>query len=103
MCPEVCRETFGIKEGFLKLFILDSTDVKTIRNIEDSIDIDKTLFIISSKSGGTIEVDSFMKYIFLNKVKERKGTEAGNQFIAITDPQTQLESHAREIVSGKYL
>lgn len=95
MCPEVCRETFGIKEGFLKLFILDSTDVKTIRNIEDSIDIDKTLFIISSKSGGTIEVDSFMRYFF-NKVKERKGTEAGNQFIAITDPQTQLESHARE-------
>ncbi|HMS33923.1 MAG TPA: glucose-6-phosphate isomerase [Ignavibacteria bacterium] len=95
MCPEVCRETFGIKEGFLKLFILDSTDVNTINNIEESIDIEKTLFVVSSKSGGTIEVDSFMRYFF-NKVKGRKGSEAGNQFIAITDPQTQLESHARE-------
>jgi len=95
MCPEVCRETFGIKEGYLKLFIIDSTDVNTISNIGDSIDIDKTLFIISSKSGGTIEVDSFMRYFF-NKVKESKGAEAGKQFIAITDPQTQLESHAKE-------
>ncbi len=95
MCPEVCRETFGIKEGYLKLFILDSTDVNTISNIGDSIDIDKTLFIVASKSGGTIEVDSFMRYFF-NRVKENKGTEAGKQFIAITDPQTLLESHAKE-------
>lgn len=95
MCPEVYRETFGIKEGYLKLFILDSTDVNTISNIEDSIDIDKTLFIVSSKSGGTIEVDSFMRYFF-NKVKERKGGEAGRHFTAITDPQTNLELHSRE-------
>ena len=95
MCPEVCRDTFGIKEGYLKLFILDSTDVNTISNIEDSIDIDKTLFIVSSKSGGTIEVDSFMRYFF-NKVKEIKGSEAGRHFTAITDPKTNLESHSRE-------
>lgn len=95
MCPEVCRDTFGIKEDYLKLFILDTTDVNTISNIENSIDIDKTLFIVSSKSGGTIEVDSFMRYFF-NKVKEIKGTEAGKQFIAITDPKTQLEYHAAE-------
>jgi glucose-6-phosphate isomerase len=95
MCPEVCRETFGVKEGYLKLFILDSTDVNTIRGIEDSIDIDKTLFIVSSKSGGTIEVDSFMRYFF-SKVKEKKGADAGKHFIAVTDPQTMLESHAKE-------
>ena len=95
MCPEVCRETFGIKEGYLKLFVIDSTDPKTIFDYENSLDIDKTLFIVSSKSGGTIEVDSFFRYFF-NKVKQRKGTEAGKQFIAITDPSTDLEARAKE-------
>ena len=62
MCPEVCRDTFGIKEGYLNLHILDTTDPLTILSIEDSIDIDKTIFIVSSKSGTTIEVDSFFRW-----------------------------------------
>jgi len=95
MCPEVCRETFGIKEGYLKLFVIDSTDPKTIFDYENSLDIDKTLFIVSSKSGGTIEVDSFFRYFF-DKVKQRKGANAGKQFIAITDPSTDLELRAKE-------
>ncbi|MDQ3021186.1 MAG: hypothetical protein M3R36_11550 [Bacteroidota bacterium] len=95
MCPEVCRETFGVEEGYLKLFVLDSTDPVTIFNIENSIDLEKTLFIVSSKSGGTIEVDSFFRYFF-DKVKKIKGIDAGKQFIAITDPQTQLELTAAE-------
>ncbi|MEO6693967.1 MAG: hypothetical protein ABIY50_03740 [Ignavibacteria bacterium] len=95
MCPEVCRETFGVKEGYLKLFVIDSTDPKTIFDIENSLDLDKTLFIVSSKSGGTIEVDSFFRYFF-EKVKQRKGEEAGKQFVAITDPLTDLEARARE-------
>ncbi|MBK8551212.1 MAG: hypothetical protein IPL53_09200 [Ignavibacteria bacterium] len=95
MCPEVCAETFGVKSGYLKLFILDSTGVNMISDIEDSIDIDKTLFIVSSKSGGTIEVDSFMRYFF-KKVSDIKGADAGKHFVAITDPETQLESHAKE-------
>ncbi len=95
MCPEVCAETFGVKNGYLRLFILDSTGVNMISDVEDSIDIDKTLFIVSSKSGGTIEVDSFMRYFF-KKVSDLKGADAGTQFVAITDPETQLESHAKE-------
>ncbi|MEO8211495.1 MAG: transaldolase, partial [bacterium] len=95
MCPEVCSETFGVKEGYLKLFVLDTTDPVTIFDIENSIDLEKTLFIVSSKSGGTIEVDSFFRYFF-DKVKKIKNTDAGKQFIAITDPQTQLESTAKE-------
>ncbi|MEO8446622.1 MAG: hypothetical protein ABI528_03960 [bacterium] len=95
MCPEVVLETFGVKEGYLKLNVLDSTDTKTIFDIENSIDIDTTLFIVSSKSGSTIEVDSFFRYFF-DKVKSKKGAGAGRQFIAITDPQTHLESLANE-------
>ena len=94
MCPEVCLETFGIKEGYLKLSILDSTDVNVISDIENSIDIDNTLFIVSSKSGGTIEVDSFMRY-FYKKVSDRHGDNAGRHFAAVTDPGTKLEEHAK--------
>jgi len=95
MCPEVCRNTFGIKKGFLNLHILDTTDPLTILKIEESIDIDKTIFIVSSKSGTTIEVDSFFRYFF-DKVKKTKGDEAGNHFAAVTDPGTYLETLAKE-------
>jgi len=95
MCPEVCLETFGVKKGYLKLIVLDSTDTKTICDFENSIDIDTTLFIVSSKSGSTIEVDSFLRYFF-DKVKSKKGAGAGRQFVAITDPHTHLESLANE-------
>ncbi|HMQ68148.1 MAG TPA: hypothetical protein PKA90_03910 [Ignavibacteria bacterium] len=95
MCPEVCRDTFGIREGYLNLHILDTTDPLTILDIEDSIEIEKTIFIVSSKSGTTIEVDSFFRYFF-EKIKKIKGEEAGKQFAAVTDPGTFLESLAGE-------
>lgn len=95
MCPEVCLETFGVKEGYLKLIVLDSTDAGTIFDFENSIDIDTTLFIVPSKSGSTIEVDSFFRYFF-DKVKSKKGAGAGRQFVAITDPHTHLEALANE-------
>lgn len=95
MCPEVCRETFGVKEGFLNLHVLDSTDPDTVLKIEKSIDIEKTIFIVSSKSGGTIEVDSFFRYFF-DKVKKINPENPGRQFAAITDPSTELESRASE-------
>jgi glucose-6-phosphate isomerase len=95
MCPEVCRETFGIKEGYLRLFVLDSTDPDTVSEIEKSVEIEKTLFIVSSKSGGTIEVDSFFRYFF-EKVKQIRPDNPGQQFIAVTDPSTALESLAKE-------
>ncbi|MEO8665988.1 MAG: hypothetical protein ABI462_10865 [Ignavibacteria bacterium] len=95
MCPEVCREIFGVREGYLNLHVLDSTDPMTVNDIENSIDIEKTLFIVSSKSGSTIEVDSFLRYFF-DKVSKVKGQNAGKNFIAITDPATLLESTAKE-------
>ena len=95
MCPEVCMDSFGIKESYLKLFVLDTTDTDTIFKIENSINLEKTIFIVSSKSGGTIEVDSFFRYFF-NKVKSVNQENPGKHFIAITDPSTLLESTARE-------
>lgn len=95
MCPEVLSETFGVKKDFLKLFVLDSTDPQSVFGIENSIDVEKTLFIVSSKSGGTIEVDSFFRYFF-DKVEKKKGIDAGKNFIAITDSDTLLQKIAEE-------
>ncbi|MBL8008437.1 MAG: glucose-6-phosphate isomerase [Ignavibacteria bacterium] len=95
MCPEVCRDTFGTREGYLKLFVLDSTDPETVISIENSVNISKTIFIVSSKSGGTTEVDSFFRY-FYDKVKRINSENPGNHFTAITDPDTVLEKLAKE-------
>jgi glucose-6-phosphate isomerase len=91
LAPEVFRETFGVQAGFLDLVVLDSTDPDTIRNLEDQLDLQETVFIVATKSGGTVETLSFFKY-FYNRVQESLGSEgAGNHFIAITDPGSNLE------------
>jgi glucose-6-phosphate isomerase len=95
LAPEVFRNVFGVKAGFPKLVVLDSTDPERIRDVEAGLDLSKTLFIVSSKSGGTIELVSLYKYFF-EKIKALKGDEAGRQFVAITDPATPLEALAKE-------
>jgi transaldolase / glucose-6-phosphate isomerase len=90
LAPEVLSTTFGQQEGYPRLLMLDSTDPAYIKHIEDSIDLKRSLFIVSSKSGGTIETASFFKYFY-----EKTGSN-GKQFIAITDPGTSLEAEARE-------
>ncbi len=89
LAPEVLYRTFGKQDGFPDFLMLDSTDPTYIRWIESQIDIQKTLFIIASKSGGTIETAMFGKYFF-----ERTGRN-GAQFIAITDGGGALEAEAR--------
>ncbi|PKO04798.1 MAG: transaldolase [Chloroflexi bacterium HGW-Chloroflexi-3] len=90
LAPEVFRKTFGVKPGYLDLKILDSTDPGTIINIENKLDFEKTLFIVSTKSGTTPETLSFFKY-FYNRVVSVVGIEkAGDHFIAITDPGSKL-------------
>jgi glucose-6-phosphate isomerase len=93
--PEVLRATFGIAPGYPDLAVLDTTDPATILAFERQLDLARTLFIVSSKSGGTVEVSSFYKY-FRAKVEGIKGQDAGENFIAITDPGTSLEQLARE-------
>ncbi|RPI17272.1 MAG: bifunctional transaldolase/phosoglucose isomerase [Ignavibacteriae bacterium] len=95
LCPEVYLKTFGIKYGYLNMHVLDSTDPAAIEAVESILEIDKTVFIVSSKSGTTLETASLFKY-FYDKVEKLKGEWAGENFIAITDPDTSLEDLAYE-------
>jgi transaldolase/glucose-6-phosphate isomerase len=95
LCPEVLTETFGQVEGFPKLLVLDSTDPQQVARIEREIDIANTLFIVSSKSGSTLEPNIFYEYFF-KRANDRLGLqEASANFIAITDPGSALEKIAR--------
>ena len=89
LCSEVARETFGTKNGFLELLVLDNTDPAAILDIEKRIDLDKTIFIVATKSGGTMETLSFFRYFY--ELLQKKGTpNAGNNFVAITDAGSPL-------------
>jgi transaldolase / glucose-6-phosphate isomerase len=92
--PEVLAETFGKQPGFPKLHVLDSTDPAQVRAMQASINIANTVFIVSSKSGGTTE-PNVMKDYFFARVSEAIGAEkAGHRFIAVTDPGSSLEKVA---------
>lgn len=95
LCPEVLQATFGSAEGHPSLIVLDSTDPATIRSAERSVDLARTLFLVASKSGTTIEPDSLMRY-FWERVRVAGGGEPGRRFLAITDPGTALARRATE-------
>lgn len=95
MGPEVLSTVFGTAPGFLKLRVLDTTDPTSVMRVLDSVNLAKTLLIVSSKSGSTIEVDSMFRFFF-EKVKEINPENAGRQFAAITDADTVLQSLASE-------
>ncbi len=90
--PEVLRQCIGSAQGFPALTVLDSTVPARIGTVTRSIDPARSLFIVSSKSGGTIEPNSFYKH-FRTIVESAVGVErAGTHFVAITDPGTSLEA-----------
>jgi len=95
LAPEVLRLTFGVKPGAIELEVLDNTSPDAVRAISEANDPKTTLFLVSSKSGSTIEVASFEKY-FYEWVRAARGDQAGRSFIAITDPGTSLEKLAVE-------
>ncbi len=95
LAPEVLQATFGTGTDHLALHVLDNTSPDAVRAAENAIDLDHTLFIVSSKSGTTTETMSFFHYFF-EKVAARHGDTAGRQFIAITDPGTTLAALAHE-------
>ena len=95
LCPEVARETFGSKQGFPKLLMLDNTDPAAVKNVESQVDLNKTLFIVASKSGTTTETLSFDHYFF-SLLKDEGIKNPGRQFIAITDDNTSLQDEAKE-------
>jgi transaldolase/glucose-6-phosphate isomerase len=95
LCPEVLRKSFGKIEGFPELHVLDSTDPAQVKSFEDRIDLAKTLFFVSSKSGTTLEPNIFKQY-FYDRTKEAVGAdEVSKRFIAITDPGSKLRDEAQ--------
>jgi transaldolase/glucose-6-phosphate isomerase len=93
--PEVFAVTFGAKPGFPALHVLDSTDPAQIRHFESLIDPARTLFIVSSKSGSTLEPNIFKQYFFERAKAVVGAAEAPKRFVAITDPGSSLEKAAR--------
>jgi len=93
--PELLALTFGRRPGAPELLVLDSTDPAQVRAFEARLALETTLFVVSSKSGTTLEPDLFLAY-FHARVAERLGEEeAGRRFVAVTDPGSPLEAKAR--------
>jgi glucose-6-phosphate isomerase len=90
LCAEVLSSVFGVAEGFPQLTVLDTTDELTLTNAANRMDPSRTLFIVASKSGGTVEVTS-MERFFWEKISGALSADAGRHFIAITDPGTSLQ------------
>lgn len=97
LAPEVFSRIFGTEEGFLKLSVLDSTHPDKVNECLEKLPAEKTLYIVSTKSGGTIETISFLKF-FYSYVAGKVGKDnAGNHFVAITDPGSGLEDYAKKL------
>jgi len=93
--PEVLRSVFGSQKRAPRLWVLDSTVPGWVRQVTKSVSPARTLFLVASKSGGTIEVMSLFSH-FWQLVSKAKGNHGGRQFIAITDPNTGLEKLAKD-------
>ncbi len=96
LCPEVLRKTFGRSNRFPNLHVLDSTDPAQVKSFEHQVDIAKTLFIVSSKSGSTLEPNIFKQYFFERTRQVVGAAKAGSHFIAITDPGSHMRTVAEQ-------
>jgi glucose-6-phosphate isomerase len=105
LCPEVLKTTYGRQPGHPELHVLDSTDPAQIKSIENQVDLAKTLCIVASKSGSTLEPNIFKQYFF-DRMQQVVGKDkAGEHFIAITDPGSKMQQvaerdHFRKIFFG---
>ncbi|MCA1561847.1 MAG: glucose-6-phosphate isomerase [Acidobacteria bacterium] len=95
LCAEVLRAVYGVADGYPELFVLDTTDERTIVAAASRLTPVRTRFIVASKSGGTLEVASLERF-FWERMRALRGEEAGGQFVAISDPGTALLQLARE-------
>jgi len=95
LAPEVLQAVLGSREGYLDLHVLDSTDPAAVLAVEAAVDLESTLFVVASKSGGTTETACFHTY-FHRRVQELDGEHAGRRFVAITDEGTSLQREALE-------
>ena len=96
LAPDFFRTKYGIRDGYLDLAVLDSTAPEAVLAQDKRLDYAKTFFIVSTKSGGTVETLSFFKY-FYNRTVDVLGEDlAGEHFAAITDPSSKLEKLAEK-------
>ena len=93
LCAEVLRAVCGIANGYPELHVLDTTDEKTITTAASRLDPARALFLVASKSGGTVEVASLERF-FWDRLTAAEGSAAGRHFVAITDPGTALQALA---------
>ena len=93
LCAEVLRSVYGIADGSPELYVLDTTDELTLTTAAARLVPERTLIVVASKSGGTVEVAS-MERFFWSRMTSALGERAGRQFIAITDPDTALQTLA---------
>ncbi len=93
LAPEVLEAVLGTRDGYLELHVLDSTDPAAVLAVEAAVDLESTLFIVSSKSGGTTETASFHAF-FYERLRAHCGEHAGHHFVAITDEGTSLQEEA---------
>jgi len=95
LCPEVLAVTFGQQKGFPALHIVDSTDPVQVKAARDKVDLAKTLVVVASKSGSTLEPNVLKQYFF-EEMKQVVGAhKAGSHFLAITDPGSKMEQVAK--------
>lgn len=95
LCVEVMRQALGLAEGYPTLTVIDTTDPTTIEALDATLDYAATLFVVASKSGGTLETRSHAAY-FQARAAAKVGARAGSHFVAITDRDSGLEYLARE-------
>ena len=95
LCPEVLSLTFGRQPGFPALHIVDSTDPAQVKSVRDKLDLAKTLIVVASKSGSTLEPNILKQYFFAEMTKAVGADKAGSHFIAITDPGSKMEQVAK--------
>ena len=89
LCAEVMRAVYGVRQGYPRIVVMDTTDEATITGVLAGLDPPRTLFLVASKSGGTIEPAS-MEKLFWAHMAAALGAAAGRHFIAVTDPGTEL-------------
>ena len=91
LCPEVLKMTFGRIASWPELHVLDSTDPAQVRTLETTVDLARTLFIVASKSGTTLEPNIFKQYFFERAKATVGAAQVGRRFVAITDPGSQMQ------------
>lgn len=97
LAPEVFSLIFGADNRLLNVYVLDSTHPKAVKEYLNKLNLEETLFVVSTKSGGTVETLSFMKYFYNTVQKHLPDSETGKYFAAITDPGSGLEELAKKL------